>query len=108
MAETKNKKTTSQRRNVLKRRHIRFIPDRDILGLIDLNIDSTEFTPTIHGLVLEESQNGVSLVVLASSAIEIGDSFKVKIGDLASTHAVVRWRKTINNDLIQIGLELIE
>jgi hypothetical protein len=90
-----------------KRKFIRFKPDPDSIALIDMKSGS-QFSPSLHALIFEESHGGVGLLVISNERIKIGQKLKVQVGRLAPLKAEVRWCEQIDKQIFKIGLMYLE
>jgi hypothetical protein len=97
--------TTNKSAN--KRKFIRFKPDPDSIALLDLKSGS-QFSPTLHALIFEESHGGVGLLVISEDRIKLGQNLKVQVGRLAPMKAEVRWCEKIDKDIFKLGLMYLE
>lgn len=96
---------------VAKRKHIRALPDMEDFAFIDLKKEHTfeQFEPTLGAFIVNESPlGGGSLVLHKNDAIKEGIEILVKIGKMLPLHANIVWVKNLDEDLIRIGLKLLE
>jgi hypothetical protein len=97
-------KTTSKANQ---RKSIRFSPDEGAYALIDIDLDSPVFKPSVPALVFSESHGGCGLVLLATEKILVGDIIRVRVGNLPVCKAEVRWREEIDPTTVKIGLQYL-
>ena len=102
------KKAAVKKGEIKKRSQVRFKPDPNVLAAIDLNPQNKKFSPTLRGLVFSESYGGCGIVVLATPRLVVGDFCKIEIGVLAPLKAQVVWRTQLDDQVIKIGLKLLE
>lgn len=71
-----------------------------------------EFSPKIHGLIVEKSHAGCSVAFVKADQsydlLEQGKECLVKAGPLHPMKAVVRWRKNLDDDLFKVGFQYME
>jgi hypothetical protein len=89
---------------------IRFLPDSNELGLVIFN--SVEFNKEVAALIINESHNGVCLVINSklfplNFVITVDLELIVKTGSLDPANAKVRWIKTVDEELMKIGIEYV-
>lgn len=92
----------------IKRNSVRFDPDEGTYALIDADPKERSFDPTIPALVFSEAHKGCGLVILATSKLQVGDVFKVQVGDLPVLSAEIRWREQVDQQVIKLGVMYLE
>ncbi len=93
----------------VKRKHLRVQPDFDEFCLIDLDFNSPEFNPSIGAFIVNESpMGGCSLVVHQTEYLQEGDKCTVQLGRMAPLKAEVKWRRALDEDVVRLGLQLLE
>ncbi|MBI2522007.1 MAG: hypothetical protein HYV97_16440 [Bdellovibrio sp.] len=102
------KKAVAKKGVIKKRSQVRFRPDPNVLAAIDLNPENKKFSPTLRGLVFSESYSGCGLVMLLSPHMMVGDICKIEIGVLAPLKAQVMWRTQLDDQVMKLGLKLLE
>ena len=91
-----------------KRRQIRFTPENNITATIDLNANTKIHAPSLLALVFSESFGGCGVLMLLSRHLQIADTCKVQIGELAPARAEVVWRVQLDDQSMKIGFRLME
>lgn len=94
-----------------KRHGIRFFPQGadETLAWVDLKSkNAADFAPRIPALIKDESSKGVGLIMLDSKEIDAGKTCVVQAGKLAPLHAEVRWKRKIEEGVIQVGFLFLE
>jgi len=92
------------------RRHIRFIPDADDIGIIEIE-SSQQGKPKekIIALIENQSYDGASLIFLSKNPKDerfyIGAKFNIQIGKLDPAISVIKRLEYIEDHLIKIGIE---
>ncbi|HAZ12854.1 MAG: hypothetical protein A2X86_21825 [Bdellovibrionales bacterium GWA2_49_15] len=102
------KKPAVKKGEVKKRKQVRFKPDPNVLAAIDLSPQNKKFAPTLRGLVFSESYGGCGVVMLLSPHLMVGDVCKIEIGVLAPMKAQVMWRTQLDDQVMKLGLQLLE
>jgi hypothetical protein len=94
----------------VKRRRIRFRPDPLDLAHIDSRpIGDHPFEPdTVAVIVDEDPLGGCGLVIVENGKLARGDTCVVRLGRLDPLRAEVRWRRTIDEDVVRIGLRFLQ
>lgn len=87
-----------------RRQHIRFKPDPGAVALIDPGPVTGSFRGQHAGLIINESYNGVALVLLTGISLRVGDSCRVRVGPLAPVLARVVWKTEVDSDVVKMGL----
>lgn len=87
-----------------RRQHIRYKPDPGAVALIDPGPLDGEFQPQHSALIINESYNGVALVLLNGVSLRVGDPCRVVVGILAPVQARVVWKTEIDADVVKMGL----
>lgn len=88
------------------RKHIRFSPDENTLIEVSLPGDKT-----CIGLAYSEAYGGfagVFIKSLSSESIKVDDVFPIKIGHIDCERAQVRWAKVTDENLIEIGFQILD
>lgn len=89
------------RKTAHKPRSIRFSPDPGTLAEIRFEAEGIY----VFGLVINESATGFSAVLNTEKSIPAGSTCLCKVGNLEWTYAQVRWAKSLESNIIQLGLE---
>ena len=94
------------------RKHIRFVPDSGTIAEIDVSSSDVEsFSPTISGLVFEESFKGCGLTLLRTAATQgfkVDMQFLIRVGKIGPLYAEVRWRKDLDEKVMNIGVYFLD
>ncbi len=101
------------------RSHIRFNPDSFDIAIIGTSEDDFKgydestynFTGTRVALISDESYSGCSLIVIYKGVLEHylnpGETYILKVGKLNPMKAEVKWKKVLNDHVIQAGFEYV-
>lgn len=91
------------------RAYLRFKPDPLEYAQVAIQSGGDGFTPEFVALIVEESPiSGCGLIAHNYPGIEEGTECRVKIGRLAPLRAQVMWRKSMEWDLMRLGLKFLE
>ncbi len=77
------------------------------LVLIDHQPEANTFQPTIAGLIVDESDEGFGFVTSSTLPSHEDDVIKVEVGGLPPREAKVCWKRTLDDDLIRIGIKYL-
>lgn len=100
-----------------RRNFIRFNPDSMETALVDpdenrflaYHAQNYTFTPSIVALIYDQSYSGCSIIVInykqENSFLPIGLQCVIKVGEMSPLQGKVRWRETLTNDVLKIGIE---
>jgi len=98
----KHAKSYSPERRQFPRRR----PDSKSLAHLDLRGDDEAFRADLIALVINESAGGCSLVTLITDEdLKLGDSIRIKPGQLHPMKAKVIWRTEIDEEVMRLGLK---
>jgi len=89
------------RKTAQKPRSIRFSPDPGTLAEIRFEAEGI----FVFGLVINESATGFNTVVNTDKSVLVGATCLCKVGNLEWTYAEVRWMKSLESNIVQLGLE---
>lgn len=92
----------------IKRKHTRFQPEGGGLARIDSRVANEEFCPEFHGLVVTEAYGGCGLIVCENVPIQPGQSIRIQVGNLSPLVGQVRWRKTLDESTVKLGIQYQE
>jgi len=92
------------------RRHIRFIPDADDIGIIEIEASQPgKPKEKIIALIENQSYDGASLIFLLKipkdERFHIGAKFNIQIGKLDPAISVIKRLEYLEDNLIKIGIE---
>lgn len=96
-----------------RRRYLRYPPDATEVVMLQFSgqdAGTDRFRPEIAALPSEESRSGLRLVVLDRkplSGVKEGATCTVKVASLGPQRATVRWIKPVDDEIVQLGLELM-
>lgn len=96
---------------VLKRRHIRALPDLKDLAFIDFNLehDDKSFEADLSAYIVNESpMGGSSLALRKDDRIILNMQLLAKVGKLSPLRAEVVWIKELDEELLRVGLKFLE
>lgn len=82
---------------------MRYPADPFTLAYLDLNTGPDPFSPTVHGLVSDESMEGAKVIFTPQVNLKLFDCVRIKVGDLPIAEAEVRWLKTFDNSAVVAG-----
>ena len=88
------------------RNKVRFKPDENTMAFIAYDTDGEEHS--IIALVDNESFEGAGLVINQDFPLEVGDNCILKVGDLASMRAELRWKKQLEGKIYRLGFHYLE
>jgi hypothetical protein len=90
------------------REHVRYRPNANTIALIDVYEGGSDFTPSVTGLVTEESFKGARVVTTNNEYWVENAKIKIKMGDAEPKTAQIRWLKQIDFNTIVLGLQLFD
>jgi hypothetical protein len=95
----------------IKRKHIRFAPDRPTTAWLcfeNLN-QKDKFKGQLIGLVRNESLMGCGLVCLEEKrSFTKGEEVLIKVGDLHPMRSKLMWIKSYGSGVFELGIEYLE
>lgn len=91
---------------VIIKRSVRFKPEPMTLGYIDLE-PTSNFNPQMVGIVLNESFTGCALILAIDEELKVRQQIKIKVGNLDPIKASISWLKTLDENILKVGLKLI-
>ena len=95
----------------IKRKHIRFSPDRPTTAWIcyeNVN-DKDKFKGQILGLIRNESLMGCGLICLEEKKeFTKGEIVLIKVGDIHPLKAKLMWIKNFGTGIFEFGIEYLE
>lgn len=87
----------------IKRKHLRFNADNNTFTAVKLDEE------TIYGgLAITESQGGCSSIFLNKPGFSEGKKCYLKVGQLNSIYAEIRWIKELDAEVIKVGFQYLE
>ncbi len=90
-----------------KRRHFRYIPDKNCM--VELYGKKSDHHRTkIIGLCRDESYNGCSAIFRAPFPFKKGDPITANVGNISYQKAEIKWVKPFDEVLIKAGIHFIE
>ena len=84
------------------RKHTRFPPDPGTIAAIRGRFQDK--TLSLVGLVVEEAYGGCRIAVAKHAFFKKLAKFEIKVGKLRSINAEARWVKSIDDDLLYVGV----
>lgn len=91
----------------VKRKHIRFTSDDNPFVALDLSLEDN-FNAEFKGLAINESHKGASVVTHIDKRLVKGIEVRIKVGFQAPLRARIAWRKDLDEEVIRLGLEIVE
>lgn len=85
-------------------RQTRFTPDQDATAFVSRDLEDNEFAKGFSALPINESFNGVSLVVLQMYGLKTGERVLVKVGNLAPLVGEIKWVKNLDAETQRVGV----
>lgn len=101
-------KNSSTARPSVKRKHIRFAADVGTLAYILTDTSGKKLSKPIPALVVDEAYGGCSLIIVKNPQFHEDAQFKVKVGNLNTMSAVIRWMKNFENKVMMIGVAYLD
>jgi hypothetical protein len=92
------------KKNVQKRKSIRYAPDPGTFALILSDENGKKLAVGIPCLIAEESYTGCGLITMKDTMIKKGATFEVQVGKLPKMQAQVRWTKILEDKIVYFGL----
>jgi hypothetical protein len=91
-----------------KRKSTRFKPDPGTIAKIETSNQEGVFSFTLVGLVLSEAARGCSVVLVGENTIQLGEIWRIKVGELDYLKAEVKWITLIDQEIKKVGLMYLE
>ena len=92
-----------------KHRPVRFEPDPLDFALVALTKLDDPFTPEFSALIYDEApMNGCALVCRDHPKLAPGEACLVKVGRMDPVAAQIAWKKTLEKNLVHVGLQYLE
>ena len=89
------------------KRSIRFEPDQGAVAYISRNLNDSEITAGITALPINESYDGVSLIILKTNKVSVSEKLLIQVGKLAPIVGEVKWIKELDVDTIRLGVQYV-
>lgn len=86
------------------KRGIRFKPEPGTSAKVEFQRANGQWTIPINALVINESVNGTCLVTIDNGNTSNRDFCRVTVGNLPTTLAEIRWKVSLDGDVIKLGL----
>lgn len=96
MSSTTAKKST-------KRGLLRFTSEENTMAWVSPDTEDIQMENSFLGLAVNESRNGVSVVIVNRPDIIVGQKYLVKVGRFDPAQAELRWIKKLDDAVIRLG-----
>lgn len=90
------------------RKSIRFVSEDNTLALLDYDLASEGFQPTVVALVVDEAMKGSGMVLLKKNAPVGGQTIKVQVGEISAVEAKVAWIRELDDHVVRVGLQFLD
>ena len=91
-----------------KRSKLRYVPSKANHALIDTELSTPEFAPTMSALIFDESHDGCSLLFMEVTKMQVGDRLRLMFDNMPVLKAEVRWRREIAENVVKAGVMFLE
>jgi hypothetical protein len=91
-----------------KRSKLRYVPFEPSHALLDTELTTPEFAPTMSALVFDESHDGCSLLFMDCTKMQVGDRLRMMFDNMPVLKAEVRWRREIAEGVAKAGVMFLD
>ncbi len=91
-----------------KRSKLRYVPARANHALIDTELSTPEFAPSMSALIFDESHDGCSLLFMDDTRMQVGDRIRLMFDNMPVLKAEVRWRKEVAENVAKAGVKFLD
>jgi hypothetical protein len=90
------------------RKHQRFAHDVGTLVEVDLDLNNENFSPTLWGLVINDSFGGCAMIIVTNEILGTNQNCAVKFPTLKPFPGKIVWVKALDANVLKIGIEYID
>ena len=93
---------------VHKRKHERRRAHQGTFAMLELEPESNKFSPTIHALVIDESDGGCSFICIHNREVDVNQAVRIKVGSTGPFDGKIVWTREAHPQVYVVGVAFDE
>lgn len=89
---------------VYKRKFERRRSDQGTFAEVEMEPSSAQFSPTIHALVIDESDGGCSFICIHNKEVDVNQTVAIKVGKAKPVRGKVMWTREAHHRVYVVGV----